>query len=221
MTLHEEVQDGDGGRHEERHRDLVGNEVAHRVEPGVLRREVGVPRCRTEIKAPGGCNERCRRVHRDEEKHREARGARDEDVHELTDEIAQGENEIRRIEPGERLREVVRHAGGGADQGHVSGVTGCRHDDEAESGNARTHDGGDALEGVEELEARGRDLVGKELQRAVNETKLRKNDGGEEQNQAARKENELRLEVLEEVADHKDGHEEREYAAGHGFLLNA
>ena len=31
----------------------------------------------------------------------------------------------------------------------------------------------------------------------------------------------MRLEVLEEVADHKDGHEEREYAAGHGFLLNA
>ena len=102
-----------------------------------------------------------------------------------TDEVAQGEHEIRGIEPGERLREVVRHAGGGADQGHVPGITGCRHDDEAESGNARTHDGGDALEGVEELEARGRDLVGKELQRAVNQPELRKSDGGKELNQAA------------------------------------
>ena len=183
MALHEEVKNGDRGRNEERHGDLVRNEVGHRVEIRVFGGKIRVAGSRSEVKTPGSGNERGGRkgrdaephedrVHRHEKEHREARSARDEDVHELADKVGEREHEIGRIELRERARKQIRHARGGADSGHVFGVACGRHDDEAESGNARTHDRRNALEGIKAFEARRGNLLREQMERSVKEPEL-------------------------------------------------
>ena len=221
------MEGGDGNRHDDADRDLVLDEVGHRVHAGHLSGVVRGTGGRTHVKTgdcgddgcsgeTGGAKTHEDRVDRDHQEHREAGGGRDEEVGDRADDVGEREHEVRRAEDAQRPAEVVGHDGGGADHGHVLGVAGSRHDQQTDACGATRHQRRDALEEVEADEARAGDALRKDLGAVGQKPERVHGDRADEKREAAEEEHELCLHLLEQDDHHHDGDQKRNDDADHG-----